>query len=189
MLVLLTCTSRALIHEIAFEPRRVLIVIGDGNDNASNKSLSEVLEVAQRNLVTIYGISTVAYGFYSAGSDNLTLAEEIPGARRISPAKCLQGHKRIPIHAVGRRKFCLSCGLGGICVRAGVGAVPLGGERVGRNHHPIYLALHSQRCGAIGKGFPGAEHQGRAAGRQGAGPQGLLSGRPVRRRRCPLRLA
>jgi Ca-activated chloride channel family protein len=78
--IYLACTSRALIQGEPFEPRRVLIVIGDGNDNASNKSLSEVLEVAQRNLVTIYGISTVAYGFYSAGSDNLTkLAEETGG--------------------------------------------------------------------------------------------------------------
>jgi hypothetical protein len=37
------------------EPRRVLLVIGDGHDTASKKSLDEVLELAQRNLVTIYG--------------------------------------------------------------------------------------------------------------------------------------
>jgi hypothetical protein len=33
--------------------------------------LNEVLELAQRNLVTIYGVSTVAYGFNSEGEKNL----------------------------------------------------------------------------------------------------------------------
>jgi hypothetical protein len=49
----------------------VLVIIGDGHDNASRKNLLEVLEIAQRNLVTIYGVSTVAYGFTSEGSENL----------------------------------------------------------------------------------------------------------------------
>ena len=76
----MACTNRALIKGEPFEPRRVLIVVGDGNDNSSKKTLQEALEVAQRNLVTIYGISTVSYGFTSEGSDNLTkLAEETGG--------------------------------------------------------------------------------------------------------------
>jgi len=58
--IYMACTNRALLQGEPFEPRRVLIVVGDGNDNASTKTLQEVLEVAQRNLVTIYGISTVA---------------------------------------------------------------------------------------------------------------------------------
>jgi Ca-activated chloride channel family protein len=78
--IYMACTNRALIKGEPFEPRRVLIVIGDGNDNSSKKTLQEALEVAQRNLVTIYGISTVSYGFTSEGSDNLTkLAEETGG--------------------------------------------------------------------------------------------------------------
>src|SRR5579863_3201303 len=78
--IYMACTNRALIQGEPFEPRRVLIVIGDGNDNSSKKTLQEALEVAQRNLVTIYGISTVSYGFTSDGSDNLTkLAEETGG--------------------------------------------------------------------------------------------------------------
>src|SRR6266853_1080458 len=47
------------------EPRRILVIIGDGHDNASKHTLNEVLEVAQRTLVTIYGVSTVAFGFNS----------------------------------------------------------------------------------------------------------------------------
>ena len=78
--IYMACTNRALIKGEPFEPRRVLVVIGDGNDNSSKKTLQEALEVAQRNLVTIYGISTVSYGFTSEGSDNLTkLAEETGG--------------------------------------------------------------------------------------------------------------
>ena len=61
--IYMACTNRTLIKGEPIEPRRVLIVIGDGNDNASKKTLDEVLEIAQRNLVTIYGISTSAYGF------------------------------------------------------------------------------------------------------------------------------
>lgn len=57
------CTDRSLIKGEPYEPRRVIIIIGDGHDNASKKSLDEVLELAQRNLVTIYAISTQAFGF------------------------------------------------------------------------------------------------------------------------------
>lgn len=74
------CTSRTLVKGEPVEPRRILVVIGDGNDNASKKTLAEVLELAQRNLVTIYGISTTAYGFKSEGDPNLVkLAEETGG--------------------------------------------------------------------------------------------------------------
>ncbi len=54
--------------------RRVLIVVGDGTRAIPTKedSLEEALEVAQRNLVTIYGISTVSYGFTNESSDNTT---------------------------------------------------------------------------------------------------------------------
>lgn len=40
------------------EGRRVLIVISDGADNSSRVSLTETLEVAQRNDVAVYAIST-----------------------------------------------------------------------------------------------------------------------------------
>ena len=76
----MACTSRKLVVGEPVEPRRVLVVIGDGHDNASKHTLSEALEVAQRNLVTIYGISTVAFGFTSEEEKNLLrLAEETGG--------------------------------------------------------------------------------------------------------------
>ena len=77
----MACTSRSLVKGEPLEPRRVIVVIGDGHDNASKKSLEEVLEIAQRNLVTIYGISTVAFGFSSEGEKNLTRLAAATGGR------------------------------------------------------------------------------------------------------------
>jgi Ca-activated chloride channel homolog len=78
--IYMACTSRKLIQGEPIEPRRILVIIGDGHDNASKKTLEEALEIAQRNLVTIYGISTVAYGFANDDAKNLTrLAEETGG--------------------------------------------------------------------------------------------------------------
>jgi VWFA-related protein len=78
--IYMACTSRKLVSGEPVEPRRIIVVVGDGHDNASKKSLDEVLELAQRNLVTIYGISTTAYGFQT-GSENILekLAEETGG--------------------------------------------------------------------------------------------------------------
>ncbi|MGH9558733.1 MAG: VWA domain-containing protein [Bryobacteraceae bacterium] len=74
------CTNRKLVTGEPVEPRRVIIVIGDGNDNSSGKTLNQVVELAQRNLVTIYAISTVYSGFTSEGSGNLErLATETGG--------------------------------------------------------------------------------------------------------------
>jgi hypothetical protein len=45
--------------------------VGDGHDNASKKTYAEVIELAQRNLVTIYGVSTMAFGFANESQDVL----------------------------------------------------------------------------------------------------------------------
>ncbi len=65
------CTNRNLVVGEPYEPRRVIIVVGDGHDNASKKTLDEVLELAQRNLVTIYAMSTMAFGFANEDKDVL----------------------------------------------------------------------------------------------------------------------
>jgi VWFA-related protein len=78
--IYMACTRRSLIQGEPIEPRRILIIVGDGHDTASSKSLQQVLELAQRNLVTIYGMSTVAFGFNSEGEANLRrLCEETGG--------------------------------------------------------------------------------------------------------------
>ncbi|MGD0015832.1 MAG: VWA domain-containing protein [Bryobacteraceae bacterium] len=78
--IYLGITRHHLIVGEPIEPRRVLIVIGDGNDNASKHSIDEIIELAQRSLVTIYGVSTTAFGFASAGDATLRrLADETGG--------------------------------------------------------------------------------------------------------------
>ncbi len=86
--IYMACTKRSLVRGEPIEPRRVLVIIGDGHDNASKKTLDEVLELAQRNLVTIYGVSTVAFGFNSEGEKILTRLAEETGGRVLYP---LQG--------------------------------------------------------------------------------------------------
>jgi Ca-activated chloride channel homolog len=86
--IYLACSTRKLVQGEPIEPRRIIIVIGDGHDNNSKKTLEEVLEIAQRNLVTIYGVSTVAFGFSAEGEKNLTRLAEETGGRVVYP---LQG--------------------------------------------------------------------------------------------------
>lgn len=74
-------TDRDLVQGEPIEPRRVIVVIGDGHDNASSWTLEQVEELAQRNLVTIYAISTEAYGYLSDGSKNLRRLADATGGR------------------------------------------------------------------------------------------------------------
>ncbi len=69
--IYLACTRRDLVKGEPYEPRRVIIVVGDGHDTASKHNLEEVLELAQRNLVTIYAVSTMAFGFSNEAQDVL----------------------------------------------------------------------------------------------------------------------
>jgi len=78
--IYLACTKRQLIEGEPINPRRVLIIIGDGHDNASEHTLEQVIELAQRNLVTIYGVSTVAFEAHQEEERNLLrLAQETGG--------------------------------------------------------------------------------------------------------------
>ena len=65
------CTDRKLVKGEPYEPRRVIIVVGDGHDSASKHSQEEVLELAKRNMVSIYGISTMSFGFDNIDIDVL----------------------------------------------------------------------------------------------------------------------
>jgi Ca-activated chloride channel homolog len=83
--VYLSCTSRKLIRGEPIEPRRVIVIIGDGHDNASKHSLGQVIELAQRNLVTVYCISTQAFGFTNTNDDNLVRLATETGGRVVYP--------------------------------------------------------------------------------------------------------
>jgi VWFA-related protein len=83
--IYLACTTRKLIQGEPIEPRRVIVIVGDGHDNASKHSLAQVVELAQRNLVTIYCISTQAFGFANPTDDNLVRLATETGGRVVYP--------------------------------------------------------------------------------------------------------
>jgi len=79
--VYMACTSRKLVDGEPVDPRRVIVVIGDGHDNASSHTLDQVIELAQRYQVTINAMSTDAYGFTSDSGKNLVRMAEETGGR------------------------------------------------------------------------------------------------------------
>jgi Ca-activated chloride channel family protein len=83
--IYLACTTRKLIKGEPIEPRRVIVIVGDGHDNASKHSLNQVIELAQRNLVTVYCISTQAFGFANESDDNLVRLATETGGRVVYP--------------------------------------------------------------------------------------------------------
>jgi len=108
------CTSRTLVKGEPIEPRRVIVVVGDGHDTSSKKNLEEVLEIAQRNLVTIYGVSTTSFGFFSEGDERLRRLAEATGGRVVYPLenvyKDVDGYLSKPQDA---GNFALTVGTGG----------------------------------------------------------------------------
>lgn len=83
--IYLACTSRKLIKGEPIEPRRVIVIVGDGHDNASRHSLAQVIELAARNQVTVYCISTQAFGFTNTSDDNLVRIATETGGRVVHP--------------------------------------------------------------------------------------------------------
>jgi Ca-activated chloride channel homolog len=63
----------------------VVIIIGDGHDDASKRTLDQVIELAQKNLVTVYCISTSAFGFANPNDRNLERLAEETGGRVVHP--------------------------------------------------------------------------------------------------------
>lgn len=97
----MACTSRKTVQGEPFEPRRVVVVIGDGHDNSSKKTLKEVIEIAQRNLVTVYAMSTVAFGFHTDAEENLIEMTEQTGGKVETPLtegiyKDISGYLSVP---------------------------------------------------------------------------------------------
>jgi VWFA-related protein len=83
--IYMACTNRKLVQGEPIEPRRVIVVIGDGHDDASKHSLNQVIELADRNLVTIYGVSTTAFGFANDADFDLDRLAVETGGRVVHP--------------------------------------------------------------------------------------------------------
>ena len=171
------CTSRTLVQGEPVEPRRVIIVMGDGNDNASKKSLEEVLELAQRNLVTIYGISTTSYGFTSDGSDNLVRLAEETGGRVTYPLqdvyKDVSGYLGTPSDD---GNYALKVGTGGYAAAISNSIFKSIADIAGEITTAVYSALHPRQPGTgPEEGFKDHHGKGRARQREGPGTEGILS--------------
>lgn len=87
--IYMACTSRDLVKGEPIEPRRVIVIVGGGHDTSSKKTLQEVMELAQRNLVTIYAVSTKAFGFNTDGETTLKQLTEETGGRVETPLNSL----------------------------------------------------------------------------------------------------
>src|SRR5215831_7608978 len=74
------------------EGRRIVILITDGDDNSSRVSLTETLEAAQKNDVSIYGISTNSSAFFGSkeqerGDKTLKKFSDETGGKGFFPLK------------------------------------------------------------------------------------------------------
>lgn len=81
------CTEKlvSMPYQGASEPRKVLVVIGDGHDNASKRSIDEVVNAAQLHQVTIYAVSTVGWGYHEEEEENLFRLARETGGRVVRP--------------------------------------------------------------------------------------------------------
>jgi Ca-activated chloride channel homolog len=118
------CTDRKLVPGEPYEPRRVIVIIGDGHDTASKKSLGEVLELAQRNLVTIYAISTENFGFDNPDKDVLEKLAQDTGGRVEYPLdnlyKDVSGYLS---HPTDEGNYALDPGTGGYAAEISKGII------------------------------------------------------------------
>ncbi len=69
----------------ADEPRKIVVIVGDGHDNASQVSLEKAVEVCQQQQVTVYAVSTAAWGFHEKEERNLTVLARETGGLVVQP--------------------------------------------------------------------------------------------------------
>ena len=81
----MACTTRLVMPGEPFDPRRVIVVIGDGHNNSGDHNMGEVLELAKRELVTIFGMSTVSYGSDNVSQETLEQLTRETGGKVVYP--------------------------------------------------------------------------------------------------------
>ena len=81
------------------EVRRILVVLSDGEDTASERTLKEAIEIAQRYDVTIFGISTKNFTGITAGTvegdedKDLRRLCEATGGQVFLPSQLIELHR------------------------------------------------------------------------------------------------
>lgn len=69
----------------ADEPRKIIVIVGDGHDNASKVSIDQAIQVCQQQQVTIYAVSTEAWGFHEKEEKNLHMLANETGGLVVQP--------------------------------------------------------------------------------------------------------
>jgi VWFA-related protein len=81
------CREKLLKEPAKNAVRRAMILVSDGDDNASRVYREEAIDMAQRAGVIIYTISTSLMGMHTKGDDNLKELAEATGGRAFFPTK------------------------------------------------------------------------------------------------------
>jgi VWFA-related protein len=131
--IYLACTRRELVKGEPYEPRRVIVIVGDGHDTASKHTRDEVMELAQRNLVTIYGVSTMAFGFANEDQDVLERLTHDTGGHVEYPLNSLyKGVSGYLSNPSDDGNYALTVGTGGYAAEIAAGIIKavggIGGE-------------------------------------------------------------
>jgi VWFA-related protein len=81
------CRDKLLKQPQAGPVRRVIILLSDGNDNASSVTREKAIEMAQRAEVSVYTISTNPNGSHGQGNKSLESIAEATGGRAYVPSQ------------------------------------------------------------------------------------------------------
>jgi VWFA-related protein len=81
------CHDKLLKQPQAGPVRRAIILLSDGNDNASSKTREKAIEMAQRAEVSVYTISTNSSGSRGHGNTSLERIAEETGGRSYAPSQ------------------------------------------------------------------------------------------------------
>ncbi|HZD94172.1 MAG TPA: VWA domain-containing protein, partial [Candidatus Sulfotelmatobacter sp.] len=85
--VFYACREKLLKEPARNAVRRAVILVSDGEDNASRVYRQEAIDMAQRAEVIIYTISTTLTNSHTKGDDNLKVLAEATGGRAFFPLK------------------------------------------------------------------------------------------------------
>jgi Ca-activated chloride channel family protein len=85
--VFYSCREKLMKEPARNSVRRAIILVSDGDDNASRVYRDEAIDMAQRAEVIIYTISTTLMGTHTKGDENLKTLAEATGGRAFFPNK------------------------------------------------------------------------------------------------------
>src|SRR5579883_917398 len=162
--IYMACTSRNLVQGEPIEPRRVLVIVGDGQENAG-RSAGDCATESGDNLRSQHGCVRV---FERGRQEPGATGRRDGWARGVSAGRRLFGRFRLSVYAIGRRQLCVPGRHGRIRIGARQRHVQVGGSGGRRSHHAVHHSLYSGHGGRE-KTVPEHHGQGRSGEREGTG--------------------